>query len=168
MEPQDEPPLPETQFTPVYDPSIFYESRLATPSPIRIPSAALLGFLGGFGLGASHSGKMASMRFRAENSHRFPTSQTGWYLYHKSKNYHVMLDGIKVGLKLGTKISLWAGGFFVIEEIIDQLRGTKDFVSTAVAGLSTAGVFSAWSMSIATLVRFMVLGLTCNAKIDFP
>lgn len=88
---------------------------------------------------------MAGMRFRAENSHRFPTSQTGWYLYHKSKNYHVMLGGIKEGIKMGLKVGVWAGSFFVIENYVDGQRGTKDFVSTAVAGLGVAGSFSLWS-----------------------
>ena len=90
---------------------------------------------------------MAGMRFRAEHSHVFPTTRTGWYLYHKSKNYHVMLGGIKEGLKMGTKVGFWAGGFFLVEEAVDRKRRTKDFLSTVVAGLTTAGAFSAWSMS---------------------
>lgn len=152
----------------VYSDASFYENRLSIPSIFRIPSAAVLGFLGGFGLGASHGGKMAGMRFRAENSHRFPTTQVGWYLYHKSKNYHIALGGIKEGMVMGTKVSVWAGSFFVMEEIVDQLRGTKDFVSTAVAGLSIAGAFSAWSMSIIHESSTIVLGLTLTIQTGFP
>ena len=147
MEAQDESTPPEPHSTPLYDDASLYESRLSIPTPFRIPTAAVLGFLGGFGLGVSHGGKMAGMRFRAENSHRFPTTQTGWYLYHKTKNYHIALGGIKEGMKMGAKVSVWAGSFFMVEEVVDQLRETKDFVSTAVAGLSIAGAFSAWSMS---------------------
>lgn len=148
MEGQAAPVSINSRLVPVYSGPAFYQSRLSIPSVLRIPSATVLGFIGGFGLGLSHGGKMAGLRFRAENSHRFPTTQVGWYLYHKSKNYHIALGGIKEGMKMGGKVSLWAGSFFVVEEVIDQLRGTKDFVSTAVAGLGIAGAFSAWSKSI--------------------
>ena len=89
---------------------------------------------------------MAGMRFRAENSHRFPKSATGWYLYHKTKNYKIAFNSVKEGVKMGAKVSLWATSFLAVEEIVDLERGSKDFVSTAVAGLSVAGLFSAWSM----------------------
>lgn len=46
---------------------------------------------------------------------------------------------------MGSKIAFWAGGFFLVEEAVDRLRGTKDFISTVVAGLSISGGFSAWS-----------------------
>lgn len=156
MEAQDGSAAPEVRPAIAVADISLYEHRLSTPAPLRIPTAAALGFLGGFGLGISHGGKLAGMRFRAENAHRFPTSQVGWYLYHKSKNYHIAYGGIKEGIKMGAKVSLWAGSFFVVEEIVDQLRETKDFVSTAVAGLTIAGAFSTWSTS--SLMRF---GLLC-------
>ena len=121
------------------------ESRLSIPFGIRFPAASTVAFLTGLSLGISHGGKTAGLRFRAENSHRFPTTSTGWYLYHKSKNYHMMLGGIKEGFKMGSKVAFWGGGFFVVEEAIDRLRGTKDFLSTLIAGLSISGGFSAWS-----------------------
>ena len=123
----------------------FYENRLSIPFFIRLPTATAGAFITGMALGLSHGSKTAGLRFRAENSHRFPTTSAGWYLYHKSKNYHAMLGGIKEGMKMGLKISFWAGSFFLIEEAVDQLRGTKDFLSTVVAGLSISGGFSAWS-----------------------
>ena len=88
---------------------------------------------------------MAGMVFRAENAHRFPTSQKGWYLYHKSKNYHAMLGGLKDGLKMTRKLSFLAGSFFCTEAAVDGVRGNKDFASTAVAGCVVAGGFSALS-----------------------
>ena len=122
-----------------------YENRLSIPFFIRLPTATAGAFITGMALGLSHGSKTAGLRFRAENSHRFPTTSTGWYLYHKSKNYHAMLGGIKEGMKMGLKISFWTGAFFLIEEAVDRLRGTKDFISTVVAGLSISGGFSAWS-----------------------
>lgn len=125
-----------------------YENRLSTPFSIRFPAATAAAFLTGAALGVSHGGKTAGMRFRAENSHRFPTTSTGWYLYHKSKNYHVMLGGIKEGLKMGSKIGFWAGSFFLVEEAVDQWRGTKDFLSTVIAGMAIAAGFSGQPWSV--------------------
>lgn len=69
-------------------------------------------------------------------------------MYHKSKNYHVAFGGVKEGIKMGGKVALWVGGFFMVEEAVDDLRGgRRDFLSTLVAGLSVAGGFSAWSKS---------------------
>ena len=125
-----------------------YENRLSIPFLFRFPAATAGAFLTGAALGISHGSKTAGMRFRAENSHRFPTTSTGWYLYHKSKNYNMMLGGTKEGLKMGSKIGFWAGAFFVVEEAVDDWRGSKDFLSTVVAGVTIAAGFSAqpWSM----------------------
>ena len=125
-----------------------YENRLSTPFFIRFPAATAGAFLTGAALGVSHGGKTAGMRFRAENSHRFPTTSAGWYLYHKSKNYHMMLGGIKEGLKMGAKVGFWAGSFFVVEEAVDEWRGTKDFLSTVVAGMTLAAGFSGQPWSV--------------------
>ena len=129
-----------------------YENRLSIPFYIRFPAATAGAFITGAALGVSHGGKTAGMRFRAANSHRFPTTSTGWYLYHKSKNYHVMLGGIKEGLKMGSKIGFWAGSFFIVEEAVDQWRGTKDFLSTVVAGMTIAAGFSAQPWSVCPII----------------
>ena len=136
---------PESQSLHVMAPHI-NDNRLSLPFKIRLSTATAGAFFTGMFLGLSHGSRTASLRFRAENSHRFPYSSTGWYLYHKSKNYHAMFGGVKEGLKLGSKVGFWAGGFFIVEEAVDRARGGKrDFVSTVVAGLGIAGGFSAWS-----------------------
>ena len=130
--------------------------RLSLPFPVRLTYGVLGGFATGMFLGLSHGSKTSGLQFRAENAHRLPTSQKGWYLYHKSKNYHMMLGGLKEGFKLAPKISLWAGGLFMIEHIVDRGRsrsadslweyrqGREDFLSTTVATLTLAGIFSFW------------------------
>ena len=126
--------------------------RLSTNLGIRLPLATLGGAVTGFALGLTHGATVSGLRFRAENAHRLPNSSVGWYLYHKSKNYHTTMGGLKEGLKMGLKVGFWTGGFFTVEEAIDQLRGgRKDFFSTVIAGLSVAGGFSAWS----TLMYFL-------------
>lgn len=125
-----------------------YENRLSIPFFVRFSAATAGAVLTGAALGVSHGGKLAGMRFRAENSHRFPATSTGWYLYHKSKNYHIMLGGIKEGLKMGSKIGFWTGSFFLVEEAVDEWRGTKDFLSTVVAGMTIAAGFSGQPWSV--------------------
>jgi hypothetical protein len=122
------------------------DSRFSLPFGMRLPLATSLSFLSGMALGLSHGSQVAGLRFRAENAHRLPQTPTGWYLYHKSKNYHMALGGVKEGMKMGAKISFWVAGFFSIEEMFDRYRGTKDFLNTVIASLSVAGGFSLWSM----------------------
>ena len=128
-------------------------SRFSLPFGVRLPIATSLSFFVGTGLGVSHGSQVAGLRFRAENSHRLPTSPTGWYLYHKSKNYHMAFGGVKEGIKMGAKVSFWTIGFFYIEDMFDRYRGTKDFINTVIASLSVAGAFSMWSMLLPTLQK---------------
>ncbi len=132
--------------------------RLSLPFPIRVAYGMIGGLSTGLFLGISHGSKTAGMRFRAENAHRFPTTQKGWYLYHKSKNYHMMLGGIKDSFKLAPKLCLWAGSFFFLEGILDKARaqragrpGQEDFLSTTIATLTLSGVWSLWSMYIVVM-----------------
>jgi hypothetical protein len=122
------------------------DSRFSLPFGMRLPLATSLSFLVGMGLGLSHGSQTAGLRFRAENAHRLPSTPTGWYLYHKSKNYHMAFGGVKEGMKMGAKVSFWTAGFFSIEEMFDRYRGTKDFINTVTASLTVAGGFSFWSM----------------------
>lgn len=154
MEESNRPVEATTTLTPLSGTTPNHSHRLSIPFGTRFPSATAIAFITGLSLGLSHGSKTAGLRFRAENSHRFPTTTTGWYLYHKSKNYHVMLGGIKEGLKMGPKIAFWGGGFFLVEEAVDRLRGTKDFLSTLIAGLSISGWFSAWSKYLGSWASF--------------
>lgn len=120
--------------------------RLSLPYIRRVWIGGIGGLSLGTFLGISYGSQMAGFRFRAENSHRLPKSPKGWYLYHKSKNYHMMLQGLKGGLKMGPKMALLSGGFFVVEEALDRYGGRQDFVSTTIAGVSLAGGYSLWSM----------------------
>lgn len=181
--------------------------RLSIPFKARFPLTVLVAGVGGFALGATQGGTLTGLRFRAENAHRLPTSQVGWYLYHKSKNYHIALGGIKEGLRMGLRLGFWTGGFFCMEEAVDRLRGAvvrnwvgfkerrreekalkalgardydeeehhmglekvqnerdvwvqRDFISTIIAALGTAGGFSAWNrFPVQTAARTATMGL---------
>lgn len=127
---------------PIYDAR---DHRLSTPRSVRIPLATAIAFLGGLGLGVANGSRMAGLIYRAENAHRLPTTNAGWYFYHKSKNYVTALGGIKEGIKMGTKVGIGGAMFFTIEEAVDEMRGDADCLNTAVAALGTAGAFSLWN-----------------------
>ncbi|KAI5236333.1 hypothetical protein E4T42_09511 [Aureobasidium subglaciale] len=182
--------------------------RLSIAFNYRLPLTTLLASGAGFGLGLTHGGQVAGLRFRAENAHRLPSSQVGWYLYHKSKNYHIMLGGIKEGFRMGGRLAFWTAIFFVFEEAVDRFRGAivrnlagfkerrreerqkrllrddvyetpaeqalglehlrnergvwvqRDFMSTVIAAMGTAGGFSAWNrFPVQTAARTATMGL---------
>ena len=139
-----EPEDPPTYFPPITGSP---NSRLSIPFVTRFPLTVAFGLFSGFVLGTAKGGAQASYRYRAENAHRLPTTQTGWYLYHKSKNYHSIVGGVKEGVRLGGRLSAWAALFVGSEEVIDQLRGGgadrhRDFSGTVCAGMATAGLYS--------------------------
>lgn len=150
---------------PTAQPVAFSAHRLSLPFLLRLPTFVTLGgFTGGI-LGLIHGANETGLRFRAENAHRLPQTQAGWYLYHKSKNYVAMLGGIKEGMRMAARQAFWVGVFVASEEGVDRARSgvsrawnglkeneegevegaSKDFVSTLFAGLCTAGLFSAWN-----------------------
>lgn len=118
------------------------DSRLSLPAPIRIPFAALAAFGIGMSLGLSYGSKMAGLRFRAEHAHRLPTSTTGWYLYHKSKNYHLAFGGLKEGLRTGARLSVLSVALFCTEHLFDVYRGSRDMLNTVGASLAVSAGFS--------------------------
>ena len=138
------------------------DSRLSIPFGARLPIATSLSFISGMALGITHGSQEAGLRFRAENAHRLPQTTTGWYLYHKTKNYRMALGGVKEGMKMGAKLSFWVAGFFGIEEIFDQWRGRKDFVNTTIASLAVAGVFSLYSISLSIGPRSSQTTTNCS------
>lgn len=125
--------------------ALYRASRLSIPTVARIPAASALSFMTGMGLGLVQGSKMAGLRFRAEHAHKLPQTTTGWYMYHKSKNYHVALGGVREGLKMGARVSVWTTAMFCIEAMFDNYRGSTDFVNTVLACVSVAGGFSLWS-----------------------
>ncbi|EMC99429.1 hypothetical protein BAUCODRAFT_63067 [Baudoinia panamericana UAMH 10762] len=172
----DTPTLDEryglTPLTPEQYAAYKSSSRLSIPFPLRLPATTALAFTTGFFLGISQGSLTSGLRFRAENAHRFPTNQAGWYLYHKSKNYNMALGGIVEGCKMGGKTGLWVGVFVGMEECVDwgrnAVRGlvvgkdggmSRDVLSTILAGVGTAGMFSAWHrFPVATTVRTAKMG----------
>ncbi|KFH43066.1 hypothetical protein ACRE_061720 [Hapsidospora chrysogenum ATCC 11550] len=128
--------------------------RLSMATPARIALGSAVAGLIGFSLGATQGGQAAQLRFRAEHAHKMPDSTTGWYLYHKTKNYHAMQGGIREGMRMGARTSFWSFMALSLESTVDRFRGASDMFSTIIASLSVAGGFSLWHrFSITTAAR---------------
>ncbi|KAI4117896.1 MAG: hypothetical protein LQ345_001959 [Seirophora villosa] len=140
-----------------------HQLRLSSYFTDRFLLGSAFAFIGGGILGGYHGSTMASLRFRAENSHRFPTTTTGWYQYHKSKNYNCMLRAVKEGLRLGPRLAGWTGGFFLLEELVDRWRLKRDAISSVVAALTLSSLFSLrHRFNFATHLRTARVGLVAG------
>ncbi|KAK3384528.1 hypothetical protein B0T24DRAFT_89638 [Lasiosphaeria ovina] len=147
-------------------------SRLSLPPTVRIPIASGLSFLVGLSLGTTQGSTIAGLRFRAEHAHKLPTSSPGWYLYHKSKNYHVAAGGLREGLRMGAKISFWTTAMVAIESMFDTYRETADLFNTVTACVTVAGGFSLWNcfslpMAARTTKTALVVGFLYGGMQDF-
>ncbi|RKO97772.1 hypothetical protein CAUPRSCDRAFT_1779, partial [Caulochytrium protostelioides] len=66
-----------------------------------------VGFLSGFAVGSRARGK----RFLAENAHRLPTTQGGWYVYHQEKKSAMIRSGARSGVRMGLRFGAALGGW---------------------------------------------------------
>ncbi|BCS29140.1 uncharacterized protein APUU_70710A [Aspergillus puulaauensis] len=135
--------------------------RLGMEVGHRLPLTTTSAFSAGLAIGATHGSKKAAYRFRAENAHRFPTTPTGWFQYHKTKNYISIVGGVKEGVKMGFKLGTGALAFCLFEETVDYARhDQRDFISTVTAGLSFSGIYSLLARhDVYTAARTTKLGL---------
>lgn len=87
--------------------------------------------------------KLSSLRYLVENGHRLPRTVGGWYFYHKKKNYVMILNGCRQGLKTGSKYAAGVTAFFGMEYLFDvYLRNnTIDFLNTTLTGVIMAGLY---------------------------
>lgn len=128
----------------VTDPSQ-HDIELSTAYHLQIPPRFYLvpgsAFIIGAAIGLRRGGRGAALRFLAENVHRPPTTVQGWYFYNKTKNYKVLLGGLKGAGRESSKLAAVALGWVGIEEGMDRIGWGN--VSEVGAALGTAGVFSA-------------------------
>ncbi|KAH8105943.1 hypothetical protein BXZ70DRAFT_872790, partial [Cristinia sonorae] len=83
--------------------------RLTIPSRYYLlPGAAITV---GTTIGLFRGSRTASLRFLAENAHRPPTTVQGWYFYNKTKNYRVILGGLKGAAADAFRLGITAGGW---------------------------------------------------------
>lgn len=134
--------------------------RLGMEIKDRLPYTAFAAFSVGMAIGSSYGAKKAAYQFRAENAHRFPTTSTGWFQYHKTKNYKAIVGGVQEGMKMGFKLGAGAMAFCLFEETVDCARNDRrDFLSTVIAGLSFSGIYS-----LLGILLHVVLNLSSTAN----
>lgn len=132
--------------------------RLGLDPILRCIAIGGVSFISGFGLGSAHGSTNRALRYRAENAHHLPTSQAGWYLYGKSRNYHSIVGGVTEGVKVGGRFAGWTVLFLALEEGLDKARakvfarrdeeeakGQRDFLNTVSAAVAVVGIHSKWS-----------------------
>ncbi|KAJ9070822.1 hypothetical protein DSO57_1003287 [Entomophthora muscae] len=80
----------------------------------------------------------------AERQHTPPKTVSGWYFYHKTKNYHVMLKATRSGVKTATKLAAICTGYEFIQFSSDIIifDGTTHPASSVISGFITSGIFS--------------------------
>ncbi|KIM25944.1 hypothetical protein M408DRAFT_202689 [Serendipita vermifera MAFF 305830] len=96
----------------------------------------------GLSLGLLRGSRDAKLQFLAENVHKQPRTVRGWYFYNKTKNYRMMLGGLRTGgrdaVKIGALGFVWAGIEEAVLHTSSELEPGKEFI----AGLGTATAFS--------------------------
>ncbi|KAF5393816.1 hypothetical protein D9757_000226 [Collybiopsis confluens] len=112
---------------------------------LNVPSRLLIvpgvAFMVGATIGLVREGRATSLRFLAENAHRPPRTVKGWYFYNKTKNYRVLLGGLKGAARESGKLVAISLGWVGVEEGLRTLGGPWNEVKEVGAGLGTAGLF---------------------------
>lgn len=129
--------------------------RFGLPPSQRLAVFTGVSFACGATLGTLQGGNSAALRFRAENSHRLPTTTRGWTFYYRAKHAYVFKHAVFEANRMGLRLVPWTALLIGVEDLVDTLRldeefndTRKDFMSTTVAGGTVAGGFSLWSMRI--------------------
>ncbi|KAJ6629222.1 hypothetical protein B0H10DRAFT_1776877 [Mycena sp. CBHHK59/15] len=132
------------------------------PRFYTVPFGAAL--LGGV-IGVNRGARLASLRFLAENAHRPPTTQRGWYYYHKTKNYRVILGGLRGAARDGAFLGGVTLGWVTLEEGL-RWAGWGP-VAMGGAGVGTAGLFCVlYRLSWKASRQTVLLGLVGGGSMD--
>ncbi|KZV64843.1 hypothetical protein PENSPDRAFT_587764 [Peniophora sp. CONT] len=130
------------------------------PRAAYIPFGAMvLGTL----IGGVRGGRMAGMRFLAENAHRPPKTKRGWYLYWKTRNYKVALASLQEGGRWSMRLGFIALSWVVCEE--GMYRAGLGDVRELGAAVGTTGVFAGvWRLGLRDAGRASVLSLVIGSS----
>lgn len=136
----------------------------------RLQAVAIVGGIIGAFSGFYDGVSMASLRYLTENGHRLPRKVGGWYFYHKKKNYVMIMNGCKEGLKQGTKLSLTVTGFFGLEAFFDTYvrHNTIDLLNTTAAAMITCGVYGVYHrLSKVQTIKYVKRGALLGLSLGF-
>jgi hypothetical protein len=120
----------------VTDPHLLDRVGMAPIS--RVATISGFGALWGFVFGSYLGGRQSGLQYLAENAHRLPRTKADWYFYHKTKNYRVMLGGIRRGVVYAGRASGLCLCYSGLEATLDYGRGFASPLHSTLAGLVTA------------------------------
>jgi hypothetical protein len=137
----------------VDDPRIFLREtsgRLSMSAAERVVLGTVASSAICFTAGMFQEWPSAALRFRAENAHRMPRSEKGWYFYHRHKTNYAAFHAMKTGFRSAATYGPATGIILYTEHIADVVRGgqSKDFLSTVGAALTVTGCYSILSMRL--------------------
>ncbi|KAI8637070.1 hypothetical protein BD408DRAFT_425145 [Parasitella parasitica] len=138
-----------------YEESAILRAGLATKP--RLVLMTSIGSFWGFSIGAFIGGKQSGLQYLAENAHKLPTTVQGWYFYHKTKNYRMMLGGVKRGVRFAGKTGGLCLLYGSLEAALDDMRGEADVMNSIAAGVTTGTVFSALTRLTRGSFRYSVV-----------
>ncbi|KAI7876341.1 hypothetical protein K492DRAFT_167245 [Lichtheimia hyalospora FSU 10163] len=130
--------------------------RASLSVPSRLALMTGVSSFWGFCLGSYLGGRQSGLQYLAENAHRLPTTVQGWYFYHKTKNYRMMLGGIKRGMLYGGRTGALCLMYGSVESTLDRIRGEDDILNSVAAGITSGVVFSAMTKLTRGSVRYAV------------
>ncbi|KAI9311538.1 hypothetical protein BX666DRAFT_938931 [Dichotomocladium elegans] len=111
----------------------------------------------GFSIGSFLGGRQAGLQYLAENAHRLPTTVQGWYFYHKTKNYRMMLGGIKRGMVYAGRTGGLCLMYGTAEALLDKVRGEEDVANSIAAGILSGALFSTITKLTRGSARYAVM-----------
>lgn len=118
-------------------------------------------------LGFVRGSRAAGLRFLAENAHRAPRTVQGWYFYQKTKNYRVLLAGLKSGgleaLRLGAVAGTWVAGEEALSRVGGGLEDGKEIGTGLLTGLVFSGVYR---LPLRTARQSVLLGTLVGASVS--
>lgn len=126
-----------------YEPAGLARAGLYTKPRLLLMTS--VGGFWGFSMGAFLGARQSGLQYLAENAHKLPTTVQGWYFYHKTKNYRMMLGGVKRGIRFAGKTGGLCLLYGSLEAALDDVRGEADVVNSVTAGVATGSIFSALS-----------------------
>ncbi|KAI9487751.1 MAG: hypothetical protein EXX96DRAFT_535879 [Benjaminiella poitrasii] len=124
------------------DQSPAYFNRAGIATKPRLLLMTSIGSFWGFSIGAFLGARQSGLQYLAENAHKLPTTVQGWYFYHKTKNYRMMLGGIKRGVRYAGKTGGLCLLYGTLEATMDDIRGEADVLNSVTAGVTTGTLFS--------------------------
>ncbi|EPB86362.1 hypothetical protein HMPREF1544_06901 [Mucor circinelloides 1006PhL] len=152
--------VPQGDIT-TYDQTEHYEEpallRAGLATKPRLVLMTSIGSFWGFSIGAYLGGRQSGLQYLAENAHKLPTTVQGWYFYHKTKNYRMMLGGVKRGVRFAGKTGGLCLLYGSLEAALDDMRGEADVMNSVVAGVTTGTVFSALTRLTRGSFRYSVV-----------